>query len=145
MMEYGLIGERLGHSYSPLIHRCFGAYDYRLCPLPPEEVPPLLERREFKGLNVTIPYKQTVLPFCDGVSDTVRQVGSANTLISRNGRLIAHNTDLPGFLFFLLPDPEDGLPERTQPGVRPRRGRRGAEGFRPDYQELRRSVRFCGV
>ena len=101
MMEYGLIGERLDHSYSPLIHRCFGTYDYRLCPLAPEKVPPLLERREFKGLNVTIPYKQTVLPFCDGVSDTVQQVGSANTLINRNGRLTAHNTDLPGFLFML--------------------------------------------
>ena len=100
-MEYGLIGEKLGHSYSPLIHRCFGDYDYRLYPLPPEEVGPLLTARDFKGLNVTIPYKQTVLPFCDEVSDTVRTVGSANTLIHRNGRLTAHNTDLPGFLYML--------------------------------------------
>lgn len=100
-MEYGLIGEKLGHSYSPLIHRCFGDYDYRLYPMEKEEMEALLRERAFRGLNVTIPYKRAVLPFCDGISDTVRAVGSANTLVNRQGKLTAYNTDLGGFLFML--------------------------------------------
>ena len=100
-MEFGLIGEKLGHSYSPLIHRCFGDYDYRLFPMPREQMEETLKRRDFRGLNVTIPYKTAVLPFCDEVSDTVRAVGSANTLILRNGKLCAYNTDLQGMLFML--------------------------------------------
>ena len=100
-MEYGLIGETLGHSYSPQIHRVFGDYDYRLYPMPPAEMERMLKTRAFKGLNVTIPYKQAVLPFCDTVSGVVREVGSANTLVIRDGKLIAENTDLPGLLFML--------------------------------------------
>ena len=80
MMEYGLIGERLGHSYSPQIHRCFGAYDYRLYPMSKAELEAVLRRREFKGLNITIPYKRDVLPFCDEISPTVRAVGSTSRL-----------------------------------------------------------------
>ncbi len=100
-MDYGLIGERLGHSYSPQIHRVFGDYDYRLYPMAPEQLRETLIRRDFMGLNVTIPYKKDVLPFCDQVSDTVRQVGSANTLYFRDGKLCAENTDLAGMLFML--------------------------------------------
>jgi len=100
-MEYGLMGKKLGHSYSPLIHRCFGDYDYRLCPVSEEEMAAMLRERDFRGLNVTIPYKQAVLPFCDDLSETVRAVGSANTLVLRGGRLAAHNTDLPGFRYML--------------------------------------------
>ena len=101
MMEFGLIGEKLGHSYSPQIHRFFGDYDYRLYPMPPEDMEATLRRRAFRGLNVTIPYKQAVLPFCDEVSPTVRLIGSANTIVNRDGRLYAHNTDLSGFLQML--------------------------------------------
>ena len=100
-MEYGLIGEKLGHSYSPLIHRCFGDYEYRLCPMDAEEMDRVLRKRDFRGLNVTIPYKRAVLPYCDGLSEEVKQIGSANTLVMRSGRLIAHNTDLAGFLYML--------------------------------------------
>lgn len=100
-MEYGLIGERLGHSYSPQIHRVLGDYDYRLYPMPLEQLNETLKCRDFKGLNITIPYKKDVLPFCDEVSDTVRAVGSANTLYFRDGKLCAENTDLPGMLFML--------------------------------------------
>lgn len=100
-MEYGLIGERLGHSYSPQIHRVFGEYDYQLYPMTPEQLRETLKGRDFKGLNITIPYKKDVLPFCDEVSDTVREVGSANTLYFRDGKLCAENTDLPGMLFML--------------------------------------------
>ena len=100
-MEFGLIGEKLGHSYSPMIHKVFGDYDYRLYPMPLTDVQALLRERAFKGLNVTIPYKRDVLPFCDELSPAVRQVGSANTLVLRDGRLCAYNTDLAGFLFML--------------------------------------------
>ncbi|MBQ6257625.1 MAG: hypothetical protein IJJ60_13625, partial [Clostridia bacterium] len=100
-MEYGLIGERLGHSYSPQIHRVFGDYDYQLYPMPLEQLKETLKRRDFRGLNITIPYKKDVLPFCDEVSGTVREVGSANTLYFREGKLCAENTDLPGMLFML--------------------------------------------
>ena len=100
-MDYGLIGERLGHSYSPQIHRVLGDYDYRLYPMTGEQLRETLKRRDFKGLNVTIPYKKDVLPFCDVISDTVREVGSANTLYFQDGKLYAENTDLPGMLFML--------------------------------------------
>ena len=100
-MEYGLIGERLGHSYSPQIHRVFGDYDYQLYPMTGEQLKETLKGRDFKGLNITIPYKKDVLPFCDMISDTVREVGSANTLYLRKGKLCAENTDLPGMLFML--------------------------------------------
>ena len=66
-MEYGLIGDRLGHSYSPQIHRFFGDYDYQLYPMNRERLFDTLKQRAFKGLNITIPYKKDVLPFCDEV------------------------------------------------------------------------------
>ena len=61
-LEFGLLGERLGHSFSPAIHRQLAGYDYRLVELPPEEVEPFLRAGRFRGLNVTIPYKKTVMP-----------------------------------------------------------------------------------
>jgi len=100
-MEYGLIGKALGHSYSVMIHRCFGDYDYQLYPMPEEELEKTLRERAFKGLNITIPYKKTVLPFCDELSHAVKQVGSANTLVMRGGKLLADNTDLAGMRFML--------------------------------------------
>lgn len=97
-MEYGLIGERLGHSYSARIHEMIGGYAYALYPMPAEQMRELLTRRAFKGLNVTIPYKREVLPFCDALSEEVQAIGSANTLVVRQGVLTAYNTDLGGFL-----------------------------------------------
>ena len=98
MIEFGLLGEKLGHSYSPQIHRVFGDYDYQLYPVGEEELKRILTEKQFRGLNVTIPYKQAVLPFCDEISDSVRLIGSANTLVNRHGKIRADNTDLPGFL-----------------------------------------------
>ena len=100
-MEYGLLGETLSHSYSPRIHALLGNYDYRLLPTPPEEVAPLLKRREFQGLNVTIPYKTTVLPLCDQVAPEAQRIGSINTIVHRNGALWGYNTDFDGFLALL--------------------------------------------
>ena len=101
MMRFGLIGEKLGHSYSPLIHQVFGIGDYALYPMPEDGVEKVLREKAFQGLNVTIPYKQKVLPFCDELSPTVKRIGSANTLVVREGRILAENTDLAGMLYML--------------------------------------------
>ena len=97
-MEYGLIGERLGHSYSAEIHRAFGAYRYELVSLPPDRLESFVRGGGFRGLNVTIPYKQAVMPLCDEISDTARKIGSVNTIVRRpDGALYGDNTDYAGF------------------------------------------------
>ena len=98
-MEYGLLGEKLGHSFSPQIHRSLAGYDYQLFPTPPEEVEPLLRRRDFRGLNVTIPYKQTVIPLCDEVEPRAAAIGAVNTIVNQNGRLMGYNTDIDGLIY----------------------------------------------
>lgn len=96
-MEFGLIGEKLGHSYSVPIHQALAEYEYVLCPLDREELDPFLRKKDFKGLNVTIPYKQAVLPYLDGVSPEAEDVGSVNTIVKqKDGRLLGYNTDLYG-------------------------------------------------
>lgn len=98
-MEYGLIGAKLGHSYSVPIHAQLGTYDYRLYERTEEAFINLLKTRTFKGLNVTIPYKKLALQMCDELSDIAREVGSVNTLIVRpDGSLYGHNTDIGGFI-----------------------------------------------
>lgn len=97
-MEYGLIGERLGHSHSPKIHGLLADYDYQLREIFPEELPAFLEARDFRGLNVTIPYKKTVLPWCDALGEGARRIGCVNTLVRRpDGTLFGDNTDYYGF------------------------------------------------
>ena len=98
-MEYGLLGEKLGHSFSPQIHRALAGYDYMLLPTPPEEVEPLLRGRNFRGLNVTIPYKQVVIPLCDEVEPRAAAIGAVNTIVNRNGRLMGYNTDIDGLIY----------------------------------------------
>lgn len=101
-MEYGLIGGRLGHSYSKPIHEELAGYDYRLCPLPtPEEAHAFMQARDFKAINVTIPYKELVIPYCDEIDDAARAIGSVNTIVNKNGRLEGHNTDFAGFTWIL--------------------------------------------
>ncbi|MDO4866740.1 MAG: shikimate kinase [Clostridia bacterium] len=98
-MDYGLIGAKLGHSYSPAIHAQLGDYDYRLVEQSEREFTELLARRDFKGLNVTIPYKKLAYSLCDALSDTAREVGCVNTLVVRaDGSLYGHNTDIGGFI-----------------------------------------------
>ncbi len=100
MISCGLIGAKLGHSYSPQIHALLGEYPYKLYELREEEVGPFLKNNgEWTALNVTIPYKKTVLPFMDEVSDTVRRTGSVNTVVRRqDGTLFGDNTDVYGFV-----------------------------------------------
>ena len=98
-MEYGLLGEKLGHSFSPQIHKALAGYDYRLLPTAPGDVPELLGQRAFKGLNVTIPYKQTVIPLCDEIDSTAAEIGAVNTIVNRGGCLVGYNTDIDGLLY----------------------------------------------
>ena len=98
-MEYGLLGEKLGHSFSPQIHRDLAGYDSQLLPTPPEAVEDLFARRAFQGLNVTIPYQRTVRPLCDEIDPRAAAIGAVNTVVNRNGRLTGYNTDIDGFLY----------------------------------------------
>lgn len=99
MIEFGLLGETLGHSFSPGLHRAFGGYDYQLLPTPRGELKKLFAEREFRGLNVTMPYKQDVIPLCDEIDAQAARIGAVNTIVNRNGRLIGYNTDIDGLLF----------------------------------------------
>lgn len=98
-MEYGLLGEKLSHSFSPQIHKALANYDYQLLPTPPGEVETLFRRRNFKGLNVTIPYKQAVIPLCDEVDPAAEAIGAVNTVVNRDGRLFGYNTDIDGLVY----------------------------------------------
>ena len=97
-MRCGLLGKTLGHSYSPQIHAQLGDYSYELFEKQPEELENFLRHGEFDALNVTIPYKKAVLPYCAVLSDAVKAIGSANTLVRQpDGTLFADNTDAFGF------------------------------------------------
>ena len=96
-MVCGLLGRTLGHSYSPQIHSMLGNYTYQLFEKEPEEVESFLKSGSFDGLNVTIPYKQTVIPFLDELSPVAQALGAVNTIVRRDGKLIGHNTDYFGF------------------------------------------------
>ncbi|MCL2300182.1 MAG: shikimate kinase [Firmicutes bacterium] len=101
-MDFGLIGEHLGHSYSPEIHRRLRGTAYQLCPMAPSELPAFFARRDFRGVNVTIPYKQAVVPYCGGLSGAALRVGAVNTIVRRaDGTLYGDNTDPAGFRFML--------------------------------------------
>ena len=97
-MQCGLLGEKLGHSYSPQIHKELADYDYRLYEKAPDQVEDFVRHGDWHGLNVTIPYKKTVIPFCDELSETAAAIGSVNTLLRRaDGTIYGDNTDAYGF------------------------------------------------
>lgn len=98
MLKCGLVGEKLGHSYSPAIHAMLADYEYKLYELSAQELPGFIKDGAWDGLNVTIPYKKTVLPLCDELSDRARRIGSVNTLVRRaDGSIYGDNTDAYGF------------------------------------------------
>lgn len=101
-MKCGLLGRKLGHSYSPQIHAYLGSYPYTLFEKEPEEVEAFLKNGDFSAINVTIPYKKTVMPFCQ-LTPTAEYMGSVNTIIrQKDGTLLGHNTDYFGFKSMLL-------------------------------------------
>jgi len=100
--KFGLLGGKLGHSFSPLIHSYLGDYDYRLFEVPPDGLDSFMIARDFDGINVTIPYKQDVMSYCSTLSDEARTIGCVNTIIKdKNGDLHGHNTDYYGFKMLL--------------------------------------------
>lgn len=97
-MEYGLIGAKLTHSWSEPIHRAVGGYSYALCPLPTEkDLQAFMCAKRFKAINVTIPYKKAVVPYCDAVDSFASEIGAVNTIVNRSGKLYGYNTDYAGF------------------------------------------------
>ena len=98
---YGLLGRKLGHSWSVPIHQALGCGDYRLIELEPDRLGEFLRREDIGGLNVTIPYKREAMAFCDVVDEGAKAIGSVNTLVRRDGRLCGYNTDIDGFLYML--------------------------------------------
>ena len=95
-MKYGLIAEHLGHSFSKEIHSMLADYDYELCELSPDALDRFMTSREFSAINVTIPYKQAVIPYLDFVSEQARQIGAVNTIVNKGGELYGYNTDFFG-------------------------------------------------
>ena len=102
MKKIGLIGGRVEHSYSPMIHSKFGDYQYDLLQTAPEELEARLRDTEYSGFNVTIPYKIDVMQYCDEVSDEATKIGSVNTIVrDENGKLKGYNTDYFGFRYMM--------------------------------------------
>lgn len=101
-MEYGLIGEKLGHSFSREIHNLLASYTYDLKELPKNELDTFMKSRNFKGVNVTIPYKESVIPYLDEIDEAAKAIGAVNTIFNREGRLIGYNTDFYGMRELLL-------------------------------------------
>lgn len=102
MKSCGLLGEKLSHSFSPLIHSMLGEYNYSLMEKTPDEVGAFLTGGCFDGLNVTIPYKKTVIPYCAALSTSAERIGSVNTIVRRpDGSLFGDNTDYEGFLYLI--------------------------------------------
>ena len=95
-MEYGCIGEKLSHSFSKIIHNKLCDYDYELKEISRDELADFMKKADFKAINVTIPYKQDVIPFLDEISDIAKKIGAVNTIVKRNGKLLGFNTDFSG-------------------------------------------------
>ena len=100
-MKCGLLGRHLSHSYSPQIHAMLGDYSYTLFEKDPEELEDFLKDSDWDGINITVPYKKSVIPYLDELSPIAERLGAVNTVIRRNGKLIGHNTDYFGFLMML--------------------------------------------
>ena len=98
-MKCGLLGRKLGHSYSPQIHGMLGDYSYALFEKEPEQLASFLKDGDFSGINVTIPFKKDVIPYLEELSPAARKIGSVNTIVRRaDGTLYGHNSDYFGFV-----------------------------------------------
>ncbi len=96
MKKYGCIGKKLTHSFSKEIHARLADYEYELIELDEGDIPSFFEKRDFEAINVTIPYKETVIPYLDVVSDVAQRIGAVNTIVRQNGKLYGYNTDYFG-------------------------------------------------
>ena len=95
-MEYGCIGKKLGHSFSKDIHALLADYKYELCEIPEDSLSDFMKKADFKAINVTIPYKEKVIPFLSYISPEAEAIGAVNTIVNNGGRLSGYNTDFAG-------------------------------------------------
>ena len=96
VMKYGLIGEHLGHSFSKDIHNLIGDYDYEIKEIAREDVDAFMKARDFNAINVTIPYKETVIPYLDQIDEAAKMIGAVDTIVNKDGKLYGYNTDFYG-------------------------------------------------
>ncbi len=101
-MEYGCIGEKLAHSFSKIIHNELCDYEYELREIPRGGLDGFMRSADFKAINVTIPYKEAVIPYLDEISDTARRIGAVNTIVNNSGRLCGYNTDFYGMRALII-------------------------------------------
>ena len=106
-MQYGLIGEKLGHSISAEIHGRIGLYPYELCEIPQDGLDAFMRAKDFCGINVTIPYKERVIPYLDHVDERAAAIGAVNTVVNRDGVLYGYNTDFTGLRNLMLNEGHD--------------------------------------
>lgn len=97
-MKYGLIGEHLTHSFSKAIHEQIGDYVYEIKEIEPQNVDAFMKQRDFCAINVTIPYKETVIPYLDYIDPSAKKIGAVNTVVNKNGKLYGYNTDYFGMM-----------------------------------------------
>ncbi len=101
-MKCGLLGRKLGHSYSPQIHSFLNEYEYKLYEVEPEDLDKFMKSTELDAFNVTIPYKKDVIPYCNKLSDGAKKIGAVNTIVrEKDGTLTGYNTDYDGFIHMI--------------------------------------------
>ena len=96
MKQYGCIGKKLTHSFSKEIHAQLADYNYELIELTEDEIAPFFAKKDFAAINVTIPYKQMVIPYLDSISPVAQRIGAVNTIVNKDGKLYGYNTDYYG-------------------------------------------------
>ena len=101
-MKYGLIGEKLGHSFSKIIHESIADYSYELKEISKVGLELFMKEKSFTGINVTIPYKTAVMPYLDYIDEKAQKIGAVNTVVNRDGILYGYNTDFDGLTGLLL-------------------------------------------
>ncbi|MBQ8337802.1 MAG: shikimate dehydrogenase [Oscillospiraceae bacterium] len=101
-MNYGLLGEKLGHSFSKEIHAKLFDYEYQLCEIKRDNFDSFMKQKAFKAVNVTIPYKEQIIPYLDFVDETAKKIGAVNTVVNKDGRLYGYNTDYLGMRALIL-------------------------------------------
>ena len=95
-MEYGCIGEHLKHSFSKEIHNLLCDYDYGIYEIPSGNLDDFMREHSFRAINVTIPYKERVIPHLESIDEAARKIGAVNTVVNRDGKLYGYNTDFYG-------------------------------------------------
>ena len=101
-MKYGLLGERLGHSFSKEIHEQINDYQYEITEVPFDKFDEFMTKHDFIAINVTIPYKEKVIPYLDYIDDAAKKIGAVNTIVNKNGKLYGYNTDYLGLRDLVL-------------------------------------------